>query len=58
MSEAEKLLACIQLVNGVSYLHSMKVVHANLSPKSLQISRNNDVLISDFDHAVSMKVNS
>lgn len=58
MSDEARLLASMQLMDGVAFLHSAKVVHASLQPQHLLVSRTNDLLISNFVDAIVMNVSS
>ncbi len=41
-----------QLLNGLSYLHSQQVFHADLKPQNLLLGKRFDLKITDFDHAL------
>lgn len=47
--DAARLFA--QLISGVSYLHSKKVVHRDLKLENLLLDRNRNVIITDFGFA-------
>lgn len=48
---------CLQLINGIAYLHSMKVYHRDLKLENLVMNADGTVKIIDFGLAVQLKDN-
>eukprot|EP00667_Euglena_gracilis_P012427 EG_transcript_12769 len=56
LSEAQAKLVMAQIVDGLIYLHSHKVIHRDINPDNILISEDNQVKICDF--GVSKILNS
>jgi len=50
----EKKNICLQIVNGIKYIHENEVLHRDLKPGNIFISCNNDIKIGDFGLAVNV----
>jgi serine/threonine protein kinase len=47
-----RLQACMQIAEGVAYLHSQQVVHADLAARNVLLSEKGDCLLCDFDLSI------
>ncbi|KAF8602308.1 kinase-like protein [Ceratobasidium sp. AG-I] len=43
---------CVQIASGVSYLHSIEMVHGDLKALNILVSHDGVAKISDFDHSI------
>ncbi|KAF8602231.1 WD40 repeat-like protein [Ceratobasidium sp. AG-I] len=50
--DVERYPLCVQLATGVSYLHSIGMVHGDLKAANVLVSQEGVLKISDFDHAI------
>ncbi|KAF8602303.1 kinase-like protein [Ceratobasidium sp. AG-I] len=50
--DANRYDLCVQIASGVSYLHSIKMVHGDLKAINILVSEDGVAKISDFDHSI------
>ena len=48
MPELEACKFFHQIIAGIEYLHSIKVIHRDLKPENILLTGERDVLIADF----------
>jgi len=46
-----------QIISALNYMHSAHIAHGNLTPQSISINTNCDIIITDFSSATSFDVN-
>lgn len=51
LSEQHRMFFMYQLLRGLNYLHSKKVVHRDLKPRNILVNANCDLKIADFGFA-------
>ncbi|QRV80207.1 Tyrosine kinase family catalytic domain protein [Ceratobasidium sp. AG-Ba] len=49
---ANRLMLCTQVANGLSYLHSIDMIHGDLKASNVLVDKNGNAKISDFDHSI------
>jgi len=50
--DVDRYQLCVQVAEGVAYLHSINLVHGDLKGLNILVSRDGVPKISDFDHAI------
>ncbi|KAF8594848.1 WD40 repeat-like protein [Ceratobasidium sp. AG-I] len=50
--EVERYPLCVQLAEGVAYLHSIDMVHGDLKALNVLVSQEGVLKINDFDHSI------
>lgn len=54
LSEESAQFYAAEILCGLEHLHSLKIVHVDIKPANVLISRNNHVMITDFDHSLDI----
>ncbi|KAF8603726.1 kinase-like protein [Ceratobasidium sp. AG-I] len=50
--DVDRYELCIQAATGVSYLHSIRMVHGDIKALNILVSRDGIAKLSDFDHSI------
>ena len=57
-NEEECLQLFVQIVCGVLYIHKKKIIHRNIKPSNIVVTKQNIVKISDFGVSCVMDISS